>query len=92
MGLFTKTNHEKDYLYFLIGKKQFYLGPKDRPGEINKQNLYKAIKEANRNADASLDHYTETIAVLLPYLSDKEKSDLIEERVSKLKDKITELK
>ena len=57
MGLFIKKNHGTEYLYSLAGKRQFFLGRKDDPNNLNQENLDKAIKIIDESFEKQLEKY-----------------------------------
>ncbi len=57
MGLFIKKNHGTEYLYSIAGEKQFFLGRKDDPDNVNQENLKKAMTIIDENFDRQLEKY-----------------------------------
>ena len=57
MGLFVKKNHGTEYLYSIAGEKQFFLGRKDDPDNVNQENLKKTMTIIDENFYSQLEKY-----------------------------------
>ena len=84
MGLFVKKNHEKEYLYSLAGKEQFFLGRKDDPDNLNQDHLNKAIKIIDENFDNQLKKYLMDFDEHVSYMTENKKRIYMKNRNAKL--------
>jgi len=91
MGSFTKINHGVEYVYWLIGKKQFYIGPKNEPDKVRKENVYKALDFLAKNFDRSLADYHKEISNILNYLSEAERKEYLEKRTAELQTRLRQV-
>ena len=55
--MFVKKTYEIEHMYSLADKKQFFLGRKDDPDNLNQVNLGKVIKIIDKNFDKQLEKY-----------------------------------
>lgn len=80
MGLFVKKNHGTEYLYSLAGKKQFFLGRKDDPDNLNQENLHNAISIIDHNFDKQFEKYLDDLNKHMSYMIKNTKSIYVKKR------------
>ncbi|MDI1495865.1 MAG: hypothetical protein K8823_1173 [Cenarchaeum symbiont of Oopsacas minuta] len=84
MGLFVKKNHGTEYLYSLAGKKQFFLGRKDEPDNLNQENLEKAIKIIDESFEKHLKRYFKDLDEHTSHMIKQKKDRYLKKRKIKL--------
>ena len=90
--MFVKKNHGIDYLYSLAGKKQFFLGRKDDIGNVNHENLKKALSIINKNFDRQLEKYIDDLKQHVSYMEKHDKAQHITIRKNHLISKFQHVK
>ena len=81
MGIVTRTNHGTEYLYFLAGKSQLFLGKKSELDELNIQNLNKGIRMADGTFDKIFARYLKSVQEYARYLPEVERAKYLKKRI-----------
>lgn len=81
MGIVVRTNHGTEYLYFLAGKSQLFLGKKDDLGGLNLQNLEQGIQMADATFDKTLAKYLEGMQEHAGYLPSDRRMEYVTKRL-----------
>lgn len=84
MGIVVRTNHGTEYLYFLVGKSQLFLGKKADLEGLNLQNLEKGIRMADATFDRVFVKYLEGMLEHAKYLPPKRRSEYMKKRLCDL--------
>jgi len=84
MGISTRTNHGIEYLYFLAGKSQLFLGRKDDLQSINLPNLCKGIRAVDKTFDGTMAKYLREMQEQARYLPKNQKAAYISDRIDTL--------
>ena len=61
-----------EYLYFLAGKRQFYLGRKDDLKNINQDTLFKAAAELDKTFDKHMKRYVKSLLECVELMDKKD--------------------
>ena len=69
-----------EYLYFLAGKRQFYLGRKDDLKNINKDTLFKAAAELDKTFDKHMKRYVKSLLECVELMDKKDATKYISKR------------
>ncbi len=80
MGILVKRRGNDEYLYFLYGKKQLYLGRKDDPDSINQANLLKGTSALDKSMDAELKKYVNSVLMCAKYMDKKNDDSYLNKR------------
>ena len=81
MGIVVRTNHGTEYLYFLVGKSQLFLGKKADLEGLNLQNLEKGIRMADATFDRAFTKYLENMQEHARYLPPERRSEYVKKRL-----------
>ncbi len=92
MGIFIKKIHGAEYLYFLAGDSQYFLGRKDDLENLNIQNLRKAVRIADRNFDRIFVKYIRDLLKNVRYMPDDERARYLSARIANLDSALRQLK
>ncbi len=84
MGIVVRTNHGTEYLYFLAGKSQLFLGKKAELDGLNLPNLCKGIKMMDKTFDRSFAKYLKGVQEHARYLPPDERIKYLEGRIAGL--------
>lgn len=84
MGLFIKNNHGIEYVYSLIGKTHFYIGPKNTPEQTNTENVRKAVSLLDDQFNKFFDKYLNDLEEHLSYLPEPERKEYLSKRTTEL--------
>ena len=69
-----------EYLYFLAGKRQFYLGRKDDLKNINQDTLFKAAAELDKTFDKHMKRYVKSLLECVELMDKKDATKYISKR------------
>lgn len=81
MGIVVRTNHGTEYLYFLVGKSQLFLGKKTDLEGLNLQNLEQGIRMADATFDKTLTKYLESMQEHARYLPPDRRTEYVKKRL-----------
>lgn len=84
MGISTRTNHGIEYLYFLAGKSQLFLGRKDDLQNLNLQNLCRGMRAVDKTFDGTMAKYLREMQEQARYLPKSQQAAYISERIGTL--------
>ncbi|MDE0091017.1 MAG: hypothetical protein OXP12_06650 [Thaumarchaeota archaeon] len=80
MGVVTRTNHGTEYLYFLVGKSQLFLGKKTDLEGLNRQNLERGMRTADATFDKTFAKYLESVHEHARYLPPERRAEYVKKR------------
>ena len=92
MGVYYKKRGNDEYVYFLAGKKQFFLGRRDDLDGINIDQVLKAANELDKTYDKHTKKYFESLLECMKFLDCKDHSAYLVKRKEKLKGSLSKLK
>ena len=72
MGIIIKRRDGDEYVYFLYGKKQLYLGRKNNLDGINKEKLLMGINMLDKSMDVKLQKYADSVLTCAKYMGKKD--------------------
>jgi len=84
MGLHVKNSHGKDFLYYLMGKDQIFIGPKSEYDKGDLPNVSKAIDHYDTKIEKILDKYVSEILELSNYMPEPERKEYLSKRSAEL--------
>ena len=84
MGIVVRTNHGTEYLYFLVGKSQLFLGKKADLEGLNLRNLEKGIRMADDTFDRVFAKYLEGMQEHARYLPPERRLEYTKKRLCDL--------
>ena len=92
MGVYYKKRGNDEYVYFLAGKKQFFLGRKDDPDSINLDQVLKAANELDKTYDKHTKKYIESLLSCMKFMDVNNKCTYLDKRREKLDGILSKLK
>lgn len=84
MGITIKKVHGDEYVYFLAGNKQFFLGRRDDHDTIDPKNLQKALNTLDKTVDKQVKRYVDDTLIGASYLDSDTRTEYLAKRKAKL--------
>lgn len=84
MGIVVRKNHGTEYLYFLVGKSQLFLGKKADLEGLNQQNLEQGIHMADATFDKTFTKYLESMQKQAKYLPPEKRRKYVKKRLQNI--------